>query len=402
MKKTLKITIGGLTLFGLACLVWAHSIDYLGLSGTFNVAATKSGGGGNSAETWTVTNPIAPTTGTVTFDLKYQIDAQGNATGYPKTVNNVVATATRANNGSPIPATVSVGGITAHTFNSSSDTFTDHITITAPTTEDTYTVFIAASDNIGQGQTHLGKGNGIYVVFTVMTTLPPCEPVTPDLAVASQCIVLHDPNPVTLTATLTDPDTSNGIGGKTIKFYVDGTLVDSDDTDSSGVATVSYNASSLPVGDHEVHASFTAAQGACDYTSTDGYGNLGVMYLFIGFQQPINADGSSIFKGGAIPVKIRLSDFNGTPVTDAEAHVFFSMDTDAVVGDEAEPLANTNGDSGNLMRYDPVADQYIFNWDLKTVGNGTYKVWVDLGEDACGQQHNVVLSVQKVGKGLKK
>jgi hypothetical protein len=74
------------------------------------------------------------------------------------------------------------------------------------------------------------------------------------------------------------------------------------------------------------------------------------------------------------------------------------------VGDSAEPLANTNGDQGNLMRYDPLADQYIFNWDISgaAFANGTYKVWIDLGEGECGAQHSVILSVAKIGKGIKK
>jgi hypothetical protein len=217
------------------------------------------------------------------------------------------------------------------------------------------------------------------------------------------CVILHNPNAVTLTATLTDPIAHAGLSGKTIVFTVDGSTFvgNSGVTNGSGVATVSFDASGLSIGNHDVAASWTSDD-TCDYENGIGTGTLGVTYMFLGFQQPINADGSSIFKGGAIPVKIRLSDYNGTPVTDAEAHVFFSINTNAIVGDEAEPIANTNGDSGNLMRYDPVADQYIFNWDLKTVDNGTYKVWIDLGEGACGEQHNVMLSVVKIGKGVKK
>ena len=54
------------------------------------------------------------------------------------------------------------------------------------------------------------------------------------------------------------------------------------------------------------------------------------------------------------------------------------------------------------MRWDPVSQQYILNWDITTVANGTYKVWVDLNEGARGEQHSVVLGIAKVGKGIKK
>jgi hypothetical protein len=132
-------------------------------------------------------------------------------------------------------------------------------------------------------------------------------------------------------------------------------------TDSSGVATLEdVDVSGLGAGDHEVTATYSGED--CEFEPTNGLGSIGVNYLFLGFQQPINADGSSKFSGRTIPVKVKLADANGQPVTDADAHIFFALGTPTVVGTDAEPLANTNGDSGNAMRYDASANQYILTW----------------------------------------
>jgi hypothetical protein len=86
------------------------------------------------------------------------------------------------------------------------------------------------------------------------------------------------------------------------------------------------------------------------------------------------------------------------------AHVFFQFGTPTVIGDASEAVSTSAATTGNLMRYDPIADQYIFNWDITgaAIGNGTYTIWIDLGEGECGTAHNVVVSIQKVGKGIRK
>jgi hypothetical protein len=119
----------------------------------------------------------------------------------------------------------------------------------------------------------------------------------------------------------------------------------------------------------------------------------------VSFQQPINADGSSIFQSvRTIPVKIIVKDANGVPQTDVRAHVFFAMWSDNILGTEREavPLANTNGDQGNRMRMtDPFAGQYTFNWNTTGLANGTYRIRVDLGEGDCGSDHIVDVSFRR-------
>jgi hypothetical protein len=382
MKKSLIITIGAFVLCSVAALtVRAYSIDYLGMAANFSPVGTPGMNGDV-----TISSTVAPGS-TITGDITYSINTQGNTTTFPKTIGF-----------GSTPPNVSVTGLSSHTWDNATQTFTDTITITAPATLGAHTVNISANSGTG-GQHGLTGGNGIRIHFTVAVPPPGCEPVTPTLAVTSPvCMVLHNPNPVTLTATLTDPNTNAGISGKTVSFTVDGNSAGSGMTNGSGVATTGYDASALSVGDHTVVASWTSDD-TCNYNIASGNGTLGVTYVFLGFQQPINADGSSIFKGTVIPVKIKIADYNGAPITDAEAHVFFAFGTPAIVGDTAEPLANTNSDSGNLMRYDATANQYIFNWDISRLANGAHTVRVDLREGACGTERSVVLSINRVGRG---
>lgn len=365
----------------------AHSIDYVGMS--FSPSASMVGGSGN----WTVTDPVAGGSD-VTFGLTFTINTMGSTTNYPRTIGFGATTAAKPAGA----ADATVSGLSAsHTFTAATgagSTFTDSVTITAPTTPGAYTVRFSAVSGTG-GSGGLGGGSGININFTVAEpSEPPCEPVPTVLNVGDMCVLFRQTQPVDLTATLTGGGT--GVAGQSVNFSVDGTAVGQAVTDANGVATLEgVDVTGLAVGDHEVMATFAGQE--CTYLPTNGLGNLGVEYLFAGFQQPINADGSSAFGGRTIPVKIKIADAGGEPVTDAQAHVYFAFGTPAVVGTDAEPVANTSGDLGNVMRYDYSADQYIFNWDIAGLANGTYTIRVDLGEGQCGEQHSVTVGLKKKG-----
>jgi beta propeller repeat protein len=101
-------------------------------------------------------------------------------------------------------------------------------------------------------------------------------------------------------------------------------------------------------------------------------------YVFGGFQQPINANGSSIFKlGRTIPVKIVLTDSNGQNVPSAVVTLSVSRITDAILGTETEVLldASGNANTGNLFRYDASSGQYIYNLNTKGYAKGTYRLY---------------------------
>lgn len=354
----------------------AHAIDYLAMN--ISPASTFNGSSGN----FTVTNPVNGGSD-INFDLKYSIVVQGGTTTFPRTVSFGASTISK-----PLGAPDAVvTGLVSHQFASAASNFTDAITITAPNVSGAYTVEIQPTS--GTGSSGLRSGGGITISFTVTNS---CANATTALAMVDSCIVYHASS-TTLSATLTSG--GSPLPGRTVNFTVDGVSAGSAATDSNGVASLSYDPSGLTAGDHTVVANY--AGDGCDYDATNASSTLGVTYVFVGFQQPINADGSSSFGGRTIPIKIRVVDANGAPVPDASAHVYFAFGTPAIVGTDAEPVANTNGDSGNAMRYDPVAQQYIFNWDIAGLANGTYTIRVDLGEGSCGSEHLVVVSLKKKG-----
>jgi hypothetical protein len=379
------MTLSVMTIIGFN--VSADSIDYLAMN--ISPASMFNGMSGN----FTVNGEISGGS-SITFDLKYQIDTGGSPTTYPKTIDFGASTEIK-----PVGASDAVvTGLNSHTFTSSSSMFTDSVTIMVPTTPGAYSLKIKPTDGTG-GMGGLGGGGGITINFVVKTPdTTGCDNAATTLVLSLEndgCIIVNQPT-TELAATLT----SGGLplSGKTVEFSVDGTPVGTDTTDANGVATLIYDSSTLSVGDHTVTASFDGDP--CDFNASIDSETLSVGYNFLGFQPPIKPDGSHEFGGRTIPVKIRIVDFYGVPVPDAEAFVFYApgMPEDPEdVNIEAEPLANTNGDSGNAMRYDPEEGQYIFNWDIAGLENGKYTIRVDLGEGSCSDSHTVVVTLNKKG-----
>jgi len=98
---------------------------------------------------------------------------------------------------------------------------------------------------------------------------------------------------------------------------------------------------------------------------------------FGGFMQPINSDGSSIFKSGStVPVKFQLRAPSGTYITDAVAKISYTKITDSVLGTYTEPASTSAATTGNLFRYDSSNNQYIFNLSTKGLAKGTYMLQV--------------------------
>jgi hypothetical protein len=405
MKKSLKLSILAALLVAACPSAWAvYSIDYVTMSGSFTstpaLTQVQATGGGRVVN---IGDTICPGQ-TINFSLNYSVAGSSNATGqFPATVTFSGVTTDPSGNPTLV---VFTGFPTMHNFTGPGSTFSDSGTFIAPNTAGAYTVKILAMSGTGNGNSALNAGAGLIINFTVLScsTPPPCQPVTPLLTVADNCAQLHQTTPVNLTATMTSG--GNPVSGKTITFTVDGNAAGSAMTDANGIATAtaSYDVSTLTLGDHDVIAHYVAPTGACDYTSANGAGNLGITYGAITFQQPINADGSSIFKGGSIPVKIVVYDGTGAIVSDAVPNVFFEFGFPTVIGETSEAVSTSAATTGNLMRWDPVAMQYIFNWDITgaSIGNGTYTIWIDLHEGSCGNAHTVSLSIQKVGKGIKK
>lgn len=118
-----------------------------------------------------------------------------------------------------------------------------------------------------------------------------------------------------------------------------------------------------------------------------------VVYDFSGLLQPINPDGSSIFKlGSTVPVKFQLKDANGIYVSTAVARIYLSKVTDGVTGTELEATSTSSADTGNTFRYDSSGNQYIFNLGSKSLSAGTWRIRIDLGD---GTLDTVLISLKK-------
>jgi hypothetical protein len=217
------------------------------------------------------------------------------------------------------------------------------------------------------GPQGLSPGGGIVVSFSVVEGSCNEAPTMHVVSLAPDCIVLHE-DAVALSATLTSDGTL--LSGKTVEFKVDGVWVGDATTGANGIASLVFDPSDLGVGNHTVYASFQGEQ--CAYEPVAHSATLGVRYDFLGYQPPVAIDGAGVglFSGKVIPVKIKIADANGDPVPDADAYLYFALTTASVITEEAEPIANTNADSGNKVRYDYTSDECILNWDVSKLVNG--------------------------------
>ncbi len=99
-----------------------------------------------------------------------------------------------------------------------------------------------------------------------------------------------------------------------------------------------------------------------------------------GVLQPVNADGSSVFKlGQTIPVKFRLTGAC-MDITDLVAKIYVAQLIGSVVGTQIEAVSTAAADDGNTFRYDPVAGQYIFNLATKGLSAGTWQLHILFGD----------------------
>jgi hypothetical protein len=128
-----------------------------------------------------------------------------------------------------------------------------------------------------------------------------------------------------------------------------------------------------------------SAVGTIGYTATatDKAGNTTtisgtytIKYRFDGFLQPINDTAhqtgvsTSVFKAGStVPVKFAVRKADGTPVQLAVAPAWVTpVRGSAMTAPVDESLFGDAADTSGSYRYDPTAQQYIYNWKSTTAG----------------------------------
>jgi len=133
-------------------------------------------------------------------------------------------------------------------------------------------------------------------------------------------------------------------------------------------------------------------------TATDAHGNpaigsflVVVEYDWSGILQPINADGSSVFKlGSTVPVKFRLAGASAG-VANAVATLTLAKVSGTVIGTEIEALSTSAATTGNLFRYDAGSGQFIFNLATRDLSKGTWRLSIDLHD---GVTRTVLISLR--------
>lgn len=122
-------------------------------------------------------------------------------------------------------------------------------------------------------------------------------------------------------------------------------------------------------------------------SATDSAGNTGsetfhvtVTFSWSGVLQPVNPDGSSVFKlGSTIPVKFALTGASAN-ITNAAVKLYVRNISGNVSGTEQEAISTSAANVGNFFRYDPSGRQYIFNLGTKGLTAGTWQMRIDFGD----------------------
>lgn len=132
----------------------------------------------------------------------------------------------------------------------------------------------------------------------------------------------------------------------------------------------------------------------CDGKDNDCDGQVDEAFVFGGYRQPVNADGSSIFKTGrTVPFKFGLTTCGGANVANAVAHIHVFLYAHGIVGTEVEDVSSPGqANTDDLYRYDPTGMQYIYNLDTGSLArNNSYLVRTELSD---GRHYDVVISLR--------
>jgi hypothetical protein len=136
---------------------------------------------------------------------------------------------------------------------------------------------------------------------------------------------------------------------------------------------------------------FVIGQTTVKCTASDAHGNTSTASFTVWvkvqaptdgsfYLQPINSDGSSIFKlGSTVPVKFKLTGASAG-ATDLVAKLTVGKVSSQVTGSAVEAVSTAASSSGGTYRYDAAGQQYIFNLSTKGMATGTWQLQTNLGD----------------------
>jgi hypothetical protein len=206
-------------------------------------------------------------------------------------------------------------------------------------------------------------GNTASITFSVTITPPP------------------DSTPPTITV----PANLSVITGSTSGTAVTYAASATDDVDGSvNVSCTPSSGSTFAVGTTTVTCT---ARDAAGNSATKTFTVTVTVLSWSFFLQPINSDGSSIFKqGNTVPVKFQLTG-TSAGITDLAATIRVQKVANSVTGSELEVVSSGAADSGIAFRYDPTGNLYIFNLSTTNLSAGTYAVSAVVGTSVLGTVH---------------
>jgi hypothetical protein len=155
---------------------------------------------------------------------------------------------------------------------------------------------------------------------------------------------------------------------------------------AESIGTTPQVTRTFSIGTHSITLNAHDGDGASDSDSL----SLGVRYSWSGVLQPINPDGSSLFKKGqVVPIRLQL-DCSGTNISDAVVRLLsVTKISGTITGTELESESPGNANSGNLFDY--TGGQYNYNLSTTGLSAGTWVIKIDLGD---GTTRDVRFSVR--------
>jgi hypothetical protein len=164
-----------------------------------------------------------------------------------------------------------------------------------------------------------------------------------------------------------------------------GPFTATDNVDGKAVPVVLSKASgtTFPIGTTPVSYSATDAAGN---TATSKTFNVVVVVPWNGIQQPVDANGNSLFKiNSTIPWK-----FAG--IAGLHATIVFTQSDNSPDGTDVEAINSNPADTGNVFRYDATTGTYQYNQGTKNMAAGDWYAHIDLGDHV---DHAIKFSLRK-------
>jgi hypothetical protein len=214
-----------------------------------------------------------------------------------------------------------------------------------------------------------------------LTTFSPAEAVS--LASSVSPSILNQP--VTFTASIVAPSSGAPLPGGSVTF-VDTTTGQTLGTVALANGSATLGPVTLSAGPHTITALYS---GDGYYAANTGTLVQPVRYAFSGFLAPLHAN-MVYALGHTIPIKFQLTDFNGQLITSLGAVTSLQVAPANADGSLGTPF-NPTAAGGTGLRYDPTANQYVFNWQTKGLAAGSYTILLSLS-DGSTQSLSLTLS----------